>query len=81
MNPPKPRQEDLDHWGWLLTGECRKPDPNRWESFCWFSLFGEFMPWSSQTGKATYHPLYGENRWIIEPRPVKAYKLHLENAS
>lgn len=79
MNPPKPLQEDLDYFGWLLTGECRKPDPNRWESFVvLFEKNEVFMPWCSLTGKATYHQLYGENRWIIEPSPVKPYKVHFE---
>jgi len=75
-NPPKPNKEDLEYWGWLLTGECRKPNPNRWEAFC--CLVDVFMPWSSQTGKTTNHELYGENRWIIEPKPTKPYKVHFE---
>ena len=75
--PPKPYQEDLDRCGWVLTGECRKPDPNRHEYFC--CLMDDcFMPWSSQTGKATSHEIYGENRWIIEPKPLKKHKVHYD---
>ena len=76
MKPPKPSKKDMDRFGWFLTGECRKPNPNRWESFCCLTEF--FMPWSSQTGKATVHEIYGENRWIIEPKPVKPYKIHFQ---